>query len=248
LRIPRIYTNQELESHGTFQLDVKSAHYLSKVLRMQEGRPLVVFNGRGGEFPAHIKQISKQEVEIVCGEFNALSRMPELELSLAIGISRGEKMDWVIQKACELGVTRICPLFSERTEVKLSGERLQKKLNHWQQVAISASEQCQRNLLPEIKSPTAIHDYLQSAKAQLKLVLHHQADKSLKTIDKAMQESPSSVVLLVGPEGGLTQNEINLSLKREFQALRLGPRVLRTETAPLAALTLLQQLWGDLDT
>ena len=150
-------------------------------------------------------------------------------------------MDWVLQKATELGVTSITPLFTERTEVRLKGERLDKKQQHWQQILISACEQCQRNRLPELNSACALEDWIPQAQDGLRYVLHHRSDGGLPDNP---QRQPVS--LLIGPEGGLSDDEISAAQAHQFKALTLGPRVMRTETAPIAALSVLQFLWGDL--
>jgi 16S rRNA (uracil1498-N3)-methyltransferase len=151
-------------------------------------------------------------------------------------------MDWIVQKATELGATEITPLFTERCEVKLSGERLEKKTRHWQQIAISACEQCQRNIVPIVNSAAMIDQYLADPVIGLKLVLHHRTEKRLTE----MTNSNNNIALLVGPEGGLSDREIESAIKHNFAALALGPRVLRTETAPLAAISIIQSLWGDM--
>jgi len=163
-----------------------------------------------------------------------------LRIEMGIAVSRGERMDWVVQKATELGVTAISPLFTERTEVKLKAERAAKKLRHWQQIAISACEQSGRNQLPTIADFKALPNWLSAVEADRKFVLHHRSD------DHPGGEAPTSVALLIGPEGGLSEAEIEAAMDAGFEAMRLGPRVLRTETAPLAALSVLQSRWGDL--
>lgn len=240
MRIPRIYTPQTLISDQQVELDEPSSHHLSKVLRMQAGRELVLFNGRGGEFAATIEAINKKTVNVNVGTFTAENRQSPLQLELAIGISRGERMDWVLQKATELGVTRITPLLTERTEVKLAGERQEKKFNHWQQILIHACEQCQRNILPELTEPLALGSWLPQVDATLKFVLHHRDNQGLPA-----DQTADSIALLIGPEGGLTDAEIQLAVAQHFSPLTLGPRVLRTETAPVAAISLVQYLWGD---
>jgi 16S rRNA (uracil1498-N3)-methyltransferase len=147
-----------------------------------------------------------------------------------------------VQKATELGVTEITPLFTERCEVKLSGERLEKKTRHWQQVAISACEQCQRNTIPTVRAAISVEQYLAESIDGLKLVLHHRTEKRLSE----MTLSNNNVALLVGPEGGLSDREIDIALHNGFSPLAVGPRVLRTETAPLAAMSIIQSLWGDM--
>jgi 16S rRNA (uracil1498-N3)-methyltransferase len=241
MRIPRIYIDQDMAITESVSLDENASHYLSKVLRMQEGRELIVFNGKGGEFSAQIKEISKKCVIIEIGKLTEENRQSPLQLELAIGISRGERMDWVLQKATELGVSRIIPLITERTEVKVKGEKQDKKMQHWRQIIISACEQCHRNLLPALCEPQSIDEWLAGVSTDCRFVLHHRNDQSL-----AKSVSPNSVSLLIGPEGGLSEDEIVLAENYQFQSLRLGPRVLRTETAPVAAISLVQYLWGDL--
>ena len=241
MRIPRIYIDQALAITDSVLLNENASHYLSKVLRMQEGRELIVFNGQGGEYSAQIKEIGKKQIAIQISQFSEGNRQSPLELHLAIGISRGERMDWVLQKATELGVTQIIPLITERTEVKIKGEKQDKKMQHWQQIIISACEQCQRNLLPILQEPQAIDNWLKTVSTDYRFVLHHRNDQSLSE-----SSAPKSVTLLIGPEGGLSEEEIILAENEKFQSLRLGPRVLRTETAPVAAISLVQYLWGDL--
>ena len=149
-------------------------------------------------------------------------------------------MDWAIQKATEAGVTEITPLFTERCEVKLNAERQEKRLQHWRKIAISACEQCARNRIPVINPPRTIQDWVQSRQTTLNFVLHHRTERKLSGY-----EQPESVSLLIGPEGGLSADEIQLAESKQFNALALGPRVLRTETAPIAAISLMQYLWGD---
>src|SRR5690606_824383 len=241
MRIPRIFTSQIISSGQVLMLEEAPSHHLSKVLRMQVGRELILFNGMGGEFTAVIQAINKKNIEIAVGNFCAENRQSPLELELAIGLSRGERMDWVLQKATELGVTRISPLITERTEVKLSGERLVKKFEHWQQILISACEQCQRNILPHLNPPTRLSEWLAQTNAEYRFVLHHRDNQKLPAVAQV-----ASLALLIGPEGGLSDTEIGLAKAADFTALTLGPRVLRTETAPVAAISLVQYLWGDL--
>lgn len=240
MRIPRIFTYQALVSNTILSLAEPQSHYLSKVLRMQVGRELILFNGEGGEYTAEISAVNKKYVDVAVKEFNAENRQSNLQLELAIGVSRGERMDWVLQKATELGVTKIIPLMTERTEVKLGGERADKKMEHWQQIIISACEQCQCNLLPELSAPQVFSEWIAQCNAELKFVLHHRDNKGLPQAEKA-----SGVALLIGPEGGLDEQEIAQAVAQGFSPLTLGPRVLRTETAPLAAISLVQYLWGD---
>lgn len=240
MRIPRIYTDQALTLGVTLDLDESPSHHISKVLRMTVGREIILFNGKGGEFTATIGRIAKKHISVTIDTEQAIDRESPLPIELCIGLSRGERMDWIIQKATELGVTKITPLFTERCEVKLKPQRLEKKMQHWQQIIISACEQCQRNRLPALKPPQNFSQYIPTCQADLKLVLHHRSDTGLSE-----RNAPASIALLIGPEGGLNENEIAQAENSGFATLKLGPRVLRTETAPLVALSLCQQLWGD---
>lgn len=240
MRIPRIFTPQPLTTHTIVELEAAASHHLSKVLRMQPGRELILFNGAGGEFSATLVEVTKKYVRVAVGEHRLENRESPLALELAIGVSRGERFEWVLQKATELGVSKITPLLTERTEVKMGGERQDKIMERWQQIVVSACEQCQRNFLPQLSVPMAIGDWLTTVESDLCFVLHHR-DSQVLPADK----HPHSVTLLIGPEGGLSEAEIAQVLAQQFNPLTLGPRVLRTETAPVAAISLVQYLWGD---
>lgn len=240
MRIPRIYSTTPLQANSLISLDEQASHYLGKVLRMQAGRELIVFDGSGGQYPATIDSISKKSVVINTGMHDLVDNQSPLHTHLAIGLSRGERWDFVLQKATELGVTEITPLFTERCEVKLTGDRLDKKFGHWQSILISAAEQCQRNILPALNPVVNFSDFIKTTPNGLGLVLHHRSDSKITDY-----EAPSACTLVVGPEGGLSDDEISQALATDYQALTLGPRVLRTETAPLAALSVVQSLWGD---
>jgi len=224
------------------QLEEGAARHLTSALRMTAGQQLVVFNGLGGEYSGELVEAKKGVASVRITAFKDIDRESPLPIHLAIGISRGERMDWIVQKATELGVTQITPLFSERCEVKLSGDRLHKKNRHWQQVAISACEQSQRNSVPQVNTPINLEQWLQLCKESLKLVLHQRTEKRLGD----MTPTTDSIALLIGPEGGLSEREIDRATDSGFLPLALGPRVLRTETAPLAAISILQAQWGDM--
>lgn len=242
MRCPRIYSPQTLTPNSTIALDADAAHHIARVLRMQSGDELILFNGDGGEYRATIAAIDKKSVQVALGACATSERESPLAIHLGIAISKGERMDWVIQKATELGVAQITPLQTERVEVRLSGEREEKKSSHWRAIAISACEQCARNRIPIINAPQPLAAWLENIEADVKFVLHHRSE----TTFTAIAPPPQNVALLIGPEGGLSELEIRLAEKKNFAPLRLGPRVMRTETAPLAALSILQFLWGDL--
>ena len=241
MRIPRIFSAQKLQINASIELEPGPSQHLSRVLRMKPGDSIILFDGTGGQYPATISALGKKSVVAITADFDPVERESGLCLHLGIAMSRGERMDWVVQKATELGVSAITPLRSERTEVRLSGARAEKKLRHWQQIATSACEQCGRNRLPNIQPTQSLAQWVSGVKADTRLVLHHRASSA-----QTDATSPSSIALLVGPEGGLSPDEITAAEQAQFRSLHLGPRVLRTETAPLAAIAILQARWGDM--
>ena len=241
MRIPRIFTPQTLGADRAIVLEPDPSHHLARVLRFNVGASLILFNSKGGDYPAEIIAVGKKQVEVMLGNHRDTDHESPLNIHLGIALSRGERMDHVVQKSTELGVHTITPLFTERTEVKLKADRAEKKLQHWRQVAISTCEQCGRNRVPAINPPQQLGGWLTKTEAERKLVLHHRADGNDLSGD-----APTSVALLIGPEGGLGEEEIAAAQTEGYDALQLGPRVLRTETAPLAAITILQVMWGDM--
>lgn len=240
MRISRFYLDAPL-GQGEQVLEGDLAHYISRVLRLGPGAPVQIFNGSGQEWPGEVLEAGKRQVRIALHA--PLAGLPESPLQVHLGqaMSRGERMDWAIQKAVELGVAQITPLFTERCEVRLQGERADKRQQHWQQIAISACEQCGRSVVPVVHPPLTLADWLDQLDTELKLVLHHRTSQSLSSLTP-----PQTLGLLIGPEGGLSATEISQAETAGFQAARFGPRVLRTETAPVVALSIVQQLWGDL--
>lgn len=251
MRIPRIYQPIPLSSGQLIELDAQATVHLTKVLRLRVGDALVVFNGEArsegsrevGEYTARVSEVGRRSASIKIGEFVARSVESPLELVLLQGISRGERMDYTVQKAVELGVSRIVPLISERTMVNLKDERQEKRREHWQSVVNSACEQSGRNRVPMVSTVTKFAEAITEASKTpgLKLVLHHRAKTNLN----ALSAPQGPVSLLIGPEGGLSAQEIAAAEAVGFVPLCLGPRVLRTETAALAAIAVLQWQWGD---
>mgnify|MGYP001393495497 CR=1 FL=1 len=238
MSLPRFYVDAEL-ALGTVDLPEATSHYLSRVLRLAVGAQIQLFDGSGDEYLSEITAISKKVVSVELTEQVAGLPDSSLAIHLGQGLSRGERMDWAIQKATELGVTEITPLFTERCEVRLNDERAEKRLAHWRQIAISACEQCGRSRLPVIHPPKLVAEWIQALQADLKLVLHPVAQPL------TAHQPPNSLAFLIGPEGGLTEAEVAQAAGAGFLPARLGPRVLRTETAPVVALSVAQQLWGD---
>jgi 16S rRNA (uracil1498-N3)-methyltransferase len=242
MRIPRIYTPSPLHSGATIELDENAFNHAVRVLRLSEKSSLILFNGAGGEYEAVLCDVQKKRASATLGAYSNRECESPLPIILGQCISRGEKMDYTIQKAVELGVTEIAPLFSERCGVRLDQERSDKRMQHWQSTIISACEQSGRNRLPLPHSPTSLEQWFNNIEASCKLVLDPTASSSLAQLPKPEK----NVALLIGPEGGLSDVEIEGAIKSGFTAIRLGPRILRTETAGLVVLSSVQQLWGDL--
>lgn len=217
------------------------AHHLLNVLRLKAGDTVILFDGRGSEYPASIRRIDKSGITLTVSGRRAVSRESPLKALLAQGISSGERMDYTVQKCVELGVAAIQPLLAQRSVVRLAGERAQKRVAHWQSVAAAACEQCGRNQLPAIYPVLPLMSWLATPPAGECLVLSPGAPTPLRDIARPA----GAVTLLVGPEGGWNEEEIAAAQRAGFMPLALGPRVLRTETAAVAALAAMQALWGD---
>lgn len=243
MRIPRIYVELPLQENSVFDLPQTSFQHVCKVLRLKNDYSLILFNGQGGQYTAKLKNVEKRSAQVAVETFQALTNESSIKVTLGQTLSRGERMDYAIQKAVEAGVHTIQPLFSERCEVKLNSERLDKKIQHWQQTAISAAEQSGRGHVPKIKEPINLLEWVEECKDMLKITLHHH---SAKPISQMSAPTDKSISVLIGPEGGLTEDEVESSVKQGFQPVALGPRVLRTETAPIVALTCINLLWGDI--
>ena len=243
MRIPRIFIDTELNENTTLALPDSSFQHLCKVLRLKSDHPIRVFNGKGGQFNATLCDVEKRSANIRIADFEALNNESPIQVTIGQTLSRGERMDYAIQKAVEAGVYAIQPLFSERCEVKLQDSRAEKRLQHWQQVAISATEQCGRGIVPIVCSPLELSDWIVNCNEMLKLTLHHHSAKPIRQFERPTN---NRVCLLIGPEGGLSSDEVQLAENNGFNAISLGPRVLRTETAPVVALSVINTLWGDI--
>jgi len=242
MRIPRIYISEALSTDATLAIAGDPAHYISRVLRMRSGQALILFNGDGQDYPARITDSTKSTVTVRVGQGCPVSTESPLQITLAQVISRGDRMDFSVQKSTEMGVSRIQPLTSERCEVRLQGSREDKRLRHWQQVAVSAAEQCGRAVVPEVAPLMSLTEWLTHLPpSDCRLVLHHRSETALATM-----APPESVTLLIGPEGGLSDEEISTAEQAGFVSTTLGPRVMRTETAPVTGIAVCQWLWGDL--
>jgi 16S rRNA (uracil1498-N3)-methyltransferase len=241
--ITRIYQAVSLSLHSTIQLDEKASHHVARVLRAAVGDTLTLFDGKGGECHAVITSINKKTVDVKVEKIIDRDVESPINIILAQGISRGEKMDIIIQKAVELGVKKIIPVITARCNVRLDHEREEKRMQHWKSVIISACEQSGRNVIPDICLPMALSDCLSAVIADKKFVLSPHVSTKL-VVDPL--SANTSIVLLIGPEGGLSDAEVGAAMQQQYSPLNLGPRVLRTETAPIAAIAIFQALYGDM--
>ncbi|MDH3948019.1 MAG: 16S rRNA (uracil(1498)-N(3))-methyltransferase [Gammaproteobacteria bacterium] len=241
MRIPRIYLSQPLICGNDIELDANALRHVVQVLRLKPGHPLILFNGEGGEYTAELISVERRRATARIGDFQDISRESKLFTHLGLGISKGERMDFALQKAVELGVSEITPLFTEHCVIQLNDNRALKKQEHWQAVIISACEQSGRNTLPTLNTSQTFSHWLNSTPGMTKLILDPAASKTLSMVKL---DSPE-LILAIGPEGGFSQTEINQALESSFMGITLGPRVLRTESAAIASLAAVQSLWGD---
>ena len=244
MRTIRIHVDQPLTVGGELALPPQAGEHVARVLRMVAGDAITLFNGDGSDYPSAIAAVGKREVTVQVRSSQALDNESPLRLTLAQGVARGEKMDLIVQKATELGVARIVPLLTERSEVKLDPSRAEKRLAHWRAVAASACEQCGRARVPEVVPAIALDAWLRELPSDdtLRLALLPEGTEQAG----GLRFAPAGGVLVVGPEGGLGSRDVTSLAEAGFHGLRLGPRILRTETAGLAALAALQALHGDL--
>lgn len=255
MRNPRIYLNQALAVNTQVQLSDDAFGHVVRVLRLGEGDAITLFNGlpkdqasagtaqqQYAQYQARLVNVGKKQAFAEIESEQMVNNESPLNIHLGQGISRGDRMDFTLQKSVELGVQTITPLFTERCGVKLTGDRLKKKQEQWQKIVISACEQSGRCLVPEVKAPVSLSDWQAQQTDALKLNLHPRAEHSIMSLPVETNQ----VRLLIGPEGGLSDDEINSARDAGFTDVLLGPRVLRTETAALTAITALQCRFGDL--
>ena len=258
----RVYVDSPVAAGKRVVVAGSAANHIARVLRLRSGDSLTVFDGSGGEFGARIEEFRKDAVVVSVEEHRPLDRESPLPLTLVQGISRGERMDWIIQKATELGASRIVPVFTKRSVVRLDEKQAERKLQHWRAIAVAACEQCGRNRIPDLAAPVDFFDMLagdpsrrpdsaagpdalgrpDSRAGATRLLLSPTGDLRIDDL----QDVGDGITVLIGPEGGLADVEQEAAISAGFKAVRLGPRVLRTETAAIAALTIIQRYFGDL--
>ena len=244
----RFYHPVKITVGQIIELSTENKHHAARVLRLRKGDAITLFNGHGGEFSAHIENISKSSTTVLIDTYHDIECESPLHIELAQAICVNEKMDWIIQKTVELGVTCIQPITTDRSIVHLSDERSSKRLQHWQKIVISACEQCGRNHVPQILPLITLLEWLSQKKTaqsehDVRFMLSTTATEGLRDIPKPPTDA--NLALVIGPEGGFTQEEEAAILHTGFISVRLGKRVLRTESAALAAIATMQALWGD---
>ncbi|MDP3087717.1 MAG: 16S rRNA (uracil(1498)-N(3))-methyltransferase [Methylotenera sp.] len=249
---PRFYSAENLAADlrvkgVPLKLADNAAIHATRVLRLNVGDEITLFNGDGFDYACELLSVKKNEVLAQVNASKAIENESPLHITLLQGISSGDRMDYTIQKAVELGVKCIQPISTERSVVKLSVERAQKRVEHWQNVVISACEQCGRSKIPKVLTPISLLPWLASnpEDGATRILLNPIAAKRLAELPSPTQNIQASIQLLIGAEGGLTNTEIKAALDHGFQSILLGPRILRTETAALTAISAMQALWGD---
>jgi len=243
MRLNRIFCEGPLENGTTMPLSAAGAYHVARVLRMREGAPLVVFDGSGNDYQAEIVAVQGDQVMVHLCQQTASATESPIKITLVQGVSRSERMDWALQKATELGVASIAPVLTARSVVRLDEKQAAKKQAHWHGIVIGACEQSGRSRVPTVAAPVTLRHYFANVRKDgMRLVLSPSAPGSLTGISSL----PPKVELLIGPEGGLDDDEVSAAQQAGFTPVRLGPRVLRTETAAVVALSVIQALWGDL--
>ena len=241
-RISRFYVQMPMKEGDLITLPAEVSHHLVTVLRKGNGEQIQLFNGDQNEYTAVIETISKKQAQVSIQSVKCCLTESPLKIILAQGLSKGQKMDFTLQKAVELGVHQVVPIINERSSIKLKSDKIESKLNHWNRVIISAAEQSGRCIIPQLLEPMSLEDWVVNDNSDLKIVL---APTSSKSINQLCQPE-STVSLLIGSEGGLTDQEIDMAVSTGYESVKLGPRIFRTETAALVAMGVLQSLWGDL--
>lgn len=241
MRVSRLYVANDLSVGSRLELQEQAAHYVRTVLRLKKGQEIVLFNGLGGEFHSRFMEVSRKKVIVDVLEYSDRSVESPLNVVFGLGISRGDRMDWAVQKAVELGVNSITPLMTERCVIRFKDdEKKQQRLQHWRAIAQHAAEQSGRTVLPNMVAIDELSAWVEGQEG-LKVFLDPYAESSLQ----ALQPENGIVTLLSGPEGGFSEQERDMAVAAGFIPVRLGQRILRTETAALAALASVQMLWGD---
>ena len=242
MRVPRLFIDIPLTTGEIINLPRDKAHHISHVLRMRLGNSIKLINDSGNEYLSKIIEISKKSAQIEIGKSIRTTNESPLTINLCLAVARGQHMDFSIQKAVELGVKNIIPVISEFSNVKIQDDRVSNKLSHWQNIIISATEQCGRSYLTQIQKPVSLTEWMSIESSKSRLILHPESNQSMSSISLPDDE----LTLMIGPEGGFSDAEVEHAQENGCQPISLGPRILRAETAAVCAVSNAQQLWGDL--
>ncbi|MDX2425023.1 MAG: 16S rRNA (uracil(1498)-N(3))-methyltransferase [Cycloclasticus sp.] len=242
MRISRLFIEQQLLENTLISIESESAHYLRNVLRLKKGAQLTVFNGLGGEYTAVVAEVSRKEVVLSIERWHDVNIESPLKIELGLSVSRGERMDVAIQKATELGVSVITPVLTQHCVVKLTEERRLQRHQHWQSIVLRACEQCGRNVPPRLSVTADLAAWLETDLAASRIIFEPGKADTLKSFPKPDDQ----IAVLIGPEGGFSEQEIIAAQYAGFSALGFGPRVVRNETAAIASIAAMQVLWGDM--
>ncbi len=242
MRIPRIFSPQALSENAHVELDDRAANYCVNVLRMKKDFTVRLFNGQGGEYEGILTQISRRSVQVQLSRYDDVDRESNLAIHLALAISRGDRMDTAVQKVVELGVTAITPLMTERSIVRIDDSNREKRMTHWHGVVTSACEQSGRTAIPILTAPCSLADWLEDTDNMTRVAFLPDTENQLNSL----QPPEHNVGILIGPEGGFSEPEVSAIRSSDVSMARLGPRILRTETAAISAVALVQAMWGDL--
>lgn len=241
MRIPRFYQNESFIVDHPYTLSDETAHYISNVLRLPVDAPVVLFNGDGNEYSAYITEAKKRSITVLINSKLSIDVQSPLSLHLGQAVSKGDRMDIALQKATELGVSEITPIITERCNVKLNAERWEKKYNQWLKLIQAACEQCGRNTLPVLNKPVSTNQWLAASTKETRIILDPKSEQKLNCLNYAS----NGFRVFIGPEGGLTEQEVYAAKQAGYIGITAGPRILRTETAALAVIAILQSMFGD---
>jgi len=242
----RFYHSKSININENIVMDDFAAHHALKVMRLKNNDQLILFNGDGSDYTGQVINISKRQVEVSIKSKKNIGNESNLRVILLQALTSSEKMDLIIQKTTELGISEIQPIVCERSIVKIKKEKIEKKLSHWRQVSIAACEQCGRAKIPKIHEPENIIKYLEriiESDKETKIILSPESSESLSNITSSIKQN---IKVLIGPEGDFTKQELDLSIQKGFSPIKIGPRILRTETAPISILSILQYKYGDI--
>lgn len=245
MRKLRFFHPDDLEINKEYTLEDEVSHQIYKVLRLKIDDEIFLFNGDNVEYTTKITFVNRKKVTVLIIDTNDTNYESPIKINLAQALAKSQKMDLIIQKATELGVNQITPLISDHSVLKIKSDKIENKIDHWQKVAIAACAQCWRNSIPEVQEPINFRNYITSVKNQTNMLLEP-SSKNSKSLKQLEFKSSEAINILIGPEGGFSNEEIDICINNGFHAISMGPRILRAETASITAIATLQAIFGDI--